>query len=68
MFPAKLQLDAPELLPLRQGPKLAVRVTLPGQEKDEQGFGRLQREQGISHAALRDKSAKFVVPVKNPKF
>ena len=59
--PSESQLDAQELLQLRQGPKLAVRVTLPGQEKDEQGFGRLQRELAISHAALRDKSAKFVV-------
>ncbi len=62
--PSESQLDAPELLQLRQGPKLAVRVTLPGQAKDEQGFGRLQREQDITYAALRDKSAKFVVPVR----
>ncbi|MCC7337106.1 MAG: hypothetical protein IT422_18595 [Pirellulaceae bacterium] len=62
--PSDSQLDAPELLPLQQGPKLALRVTLPGQEKDERGYGRLQREQGISHASLRDKSAKFVVSSK----
>lgn len=67
--PSESQLDAPELLPLRHGPKLAIRVTLPGQEQDEDGYGRLQREQDISHASLRDKSARFVVPEKtqNPK-
>jgi len=61
--PSDEQLNAPELLPSQrpQVPWLTVRVTLPGQEKEESGFGRLQREQDISHASLRDRSAKFVV-------
>lgn len=61
--PSDKQLSAPELLPLQVSHllRLSVRVTLPGQEKEEDGYGRLQREQNIPHASLRDKSAKFVV-------
>lgn len=64
--PSDKQLNAPELLPfqLSRMQNLSVRVTLPGQEKDENGYGRLQREQNISHSSLRDKSARFVLTSK----